>query len=182
MRARCIPPAFSLFLLSACGADPYEVPWTANVDTVHLFALSRPEPNLASAFDFYNRSGRALEAATTGTRWDLVVDEGDGAFRWLPPGALGVSSDARLATLEGETFDEAVLAPTDTAHYVGDAPIPIRLGEVYVVRTRRFQGSFSSCNYFGKIEVLETDPLLGIVRFRFDVNPVCNNRDLVPPE
>ncbi|MCE2397801.1 MAG: hypothetical protein J4F34_01970 [Gemmatimonadetes bacterium] len=182
MRARCVSLALSLVLVSACGGDPYQVPWSANVDTVHLFALSRPEPNLASAFDFYNRRGRALEAVTTGTQWDLVADEVDGGFRWLPPATLGVSSDAGLATLEGESFDGLARAPDDTVSYESDAPIPIRLDEVYVVRTRRLQGSFTTCNYYGKIEVLETDPLLGIVRFRFDLNPVCNNLDLIPPE
>ena len=38
------------------------------------------------------------------------------------------------------------------------------------------------CNYYGKIEVLNTDSIIGTVRFQFDVNRICNSRDLVPPD
>lgn len=167
--------------LTACGDDPFAFNWVADPDTVELYVLSRPETNLLSAFDFFSRIPKRLEAPTTGDLWDLTVDYRDGQFVWLPPGALGITSDAALATLEGHTFDTAEEAPADTTEYVGDVPIPIRLDPIYVIRTRRHQGTFL-CNYYGKIEVLETDSIVGTVRFQFDVNRICNSRDLVPPD
>lgn len=168
--------------LGACGDDPFAVEWFANPDTVQLYALSRPEPNLLSAFDFYNRAPKRLESVSTGDQWDLVADVREGQVVWLPPGALGIPSEAAVATLENETFESAARAPSDTARYVGDEAIPVRLGQVYVIRTRRIQGSFSTCNHYGKIEALETDPVAGTIRFQFDVNRICNDLDLVPPE
>lgn len=174
--------AVSSVALSACGDDPFAIQWAADPDTVRLYALSRPEPNLLSAFDFYNRIPKRLEAVSTGDQWDLVTDVREGQFVWLPPGTLGISSDAGLATLEGETFETAARAPADTTRYVKDEPVPIHLDRIYVIRTRRFQGSFSTCNYYGKIGALEMDPIAGTVRFQFDVNRVCNSLDLIPPE
>ena len=174
--------AASLGALSSCGEDPVTIQWSANPDTVQLYALSRPEPNLLSAFDFYNRIPKRLESVTTGNQWDLVTDVQDGQFVWLPPGSLGISSDAALATIEGETFESAARAPSDTARYVKDEPIPIQADRIYVIRTRRFQGNFSTCNYYGKIEALEMDPVAGTIRFQFDVNRVCNDLALIPPE
>jgi len=147
-----------------------------------LYALSRPEPNLLSAFDFYNRIPKRLEAVTTGDLWDLTTDVQEGQFVWLPPGSLGISSDAAVATLEGESFESAARAPSDTARYVKDEPIPIRSDRIYVIRTRRLQGGFSACNYYGKMEALEMDPVAGTIRFQFDVNGICNDLALIPPD
>ena len=172
----------SAALPASCDDDPFGFTWVENPDTVELYVLSRPETNLLSAFDFFSRIPKRLEAPTTGDLWDLTVDYRDGQFVWLPPGALGISSDAGLATLEGHTFETAEEAPADTARYVTDAPIPIRFDPIYVIRTRLHQGTFSVCNYYGKIEVLETDTIVGTVRFQFDVNRICNSRDLIPPD
>ncbi len=171
-----------LVALPTCDDDPFGIQWSASPDTVQLYALSRPEPNLLSAFDFYNRIPKRLESVTTGDQWDLVTDVQDGQFVWLPPGALGISSEAAVATLEGETFESAARAPSDTARYVKDDPIPVQPDRIYVIRTRRLQGSFSTCNYYGKIEALEMDPIAGTIRFQFDVNRICNDLALVPPD
>jgi len=166
----------------ACGDDPFTVTWTENPDTVQLYAISRPELNLFSAFDFYTRIPKRLESASTGDLWDLVTDVRDGQFVWLPAGALGITSEAAVATVEGETFESAARAPSDTARYVDDEPVPVRTDRIYVIRTRRVRGSFSTCNHYGKIEALETDPVAGTIRFRFDVNRICNDLALIPPD
>ena len=172
----------SAVALSACEDDLYNFTWVENPDTVELYVLSRPESNLLSAFDFHSRIPKRLEAPTTGDLWDLAVDYRDGQFVWLPPGAMGIASDAAVATLEGHSWLSAREAPADTALYVSDAPVPIRLDPIYVIRTRLHQGTVWVCNYHGKIEVLATDSIVGTVRFQFDVNPICNSRDLVPPD
>lgn len=181
----------SLFVVSvlaaafpaACSDDPFAVRWQENPDTVRLFALSHPTLNLPSAFDFHPRAPVRVEAPTTGGAWDLAVDVRNGAFVWLPPGALGIVSQSAVATLEGETFASADQAPGDPDDYVSDAALPLTVGAVYAVRTRRHPGLFGSqCNYYGKIEPLEADTAAGTVVFQFDVSGACNSRDLVPPD
>ena len=189
MKARLAPGICGLLLfatwgtMASCDDDPFAIQWTVNVDTVGLYALSRPEPNLVSGFDFVPRVAVRIEAPTTGDSWDLAVDHRDDGFVWLPPGALGIPSEAGLATLDGETFESAVEAPADTARYVTDAPVPIQLGQVYAIRTRRHPGYFGTlCNYYGKLEALATNDATGAVIFQFDLSAACNNRELVPPD
>ena len=169
--------------LAACGDDPFAVRWQENPDTVRLFALSRPEPNLVSGFDFFPRAAVRIEAPTTGTNWDLAVDVRDSEFVWLPPGALGIASQSALATAENETFATIREAPADTARYVSTEPIPIRTDRIYVIRTRQHAGLFNAlCTYSGKIQALDVDVPGGAVSFQFDVSGACNSRSLVPPD
>ncbi len=168
---------------AACDDDPFAVRWTADPDTVRLFALSRPEPNLVSGYDFYPRRAVRIEAPTTGDDWDLALDFRDGEFVFLPPAALGLSSRAGLAVLEGATFESATEAPSDTTAYTTDAPVPVRLGRIYVIRTRRHSGFWGTlCHYYGKIEPLASDPNSGSLHFQFDLSQACNDLDLVPPD
>lgn len=170
------------FTLVACDDDPFALRWTADADTVRLFALSLPQANLVSAIDFSSRSPVRIESPTAEGRWDVAIDYREGQFVWLPAGALGVVSEAAIGVLENETFLGAEKAPGDTLRYVRDEGLPIRLGEVYVVRTRRSAGAFGSrCSYYGKVEALDLDSEARAVTFQFDVSPVCNSRDLVPP-
>ena len=182
IRHAILTAVFSAAGLIACDDDPFQFRWEADADTARLFALSRPELNLPSAFDFFARLPVRLEAPTTGDDWDVAVDVQDGALVWLPPRALGVPSDAGMAVLDEQDFLAARQAPRDTARYVTDAPIPVRTGEIYVIRTRLIPGAFGTlCTYYGKIEALELDPVQGEMTFQFDVSQSCNNRSLVPP-
>ena len=183
IRTFFITLATSAVVLAACDDDPFAIRWEEDPDTVRLFALSRPELNLVSAFDFWTRLPVRLEAPASGDEWDLAVDVQGGEFVWLPPRSLGVPSEAGIALLDGQTFESAQRAPGDTARYATDQPLAIRLGEVYAVRTREIPGAFGSlCNYYGKVEALAIDVASGVVDFRFDLSPACNNRDLVPPD
>ena len=174
--------ALVVFSMAACDDDPFQVNWEADADTATLFALSRPELNLPAAFDFFSRLPVRLESPTTGSNWDLALDSQGGELVWLPPRALGVSSEAGVAVLEGQTFLDARQAPGDTARYAKDQAVPIRTGEIYVVRTRLIPGAFGTlCTYYGKIEALEIEAVPGRMTFQFDVSPVCNDRDLIPP-
>ncbi len=183
IRSFCLVVIAAAGVLNACDDNPFLIRWEVNPDTVRLYALSRPEPNLVSGFDFYLRRPVRIEAPDTGDEWDLAVDTRDGQLVWLPAAALGIPSEAGLAILEGETFESATEAPEDTARYVSDAPVAIVQGRIYAIRTRRHQGTFGTiCNYYGKIEPLAVDVGAGTVRFQFDVSRVCNSRDLIPPD
>ena len=168
--------------LAACDDDPFAFRWDPEPDTVLLYSLARPELNLVSAFSFYSRIPLRVEAAGTAGQWDAAVDTRDGEIVLLPPGALGVVGAARITTLEGLTLDDVRRAPADTLVYVANDAVPIELGNVYVIKTNRSQGSFgTSCVYYAKMAPIEIDPVGGTLQFEFVTNPVCNSQDLVPP-
>lgn len=169
--------------LWGCDDDPFKIRWQADPDTVQLYALSRPELNLYSAFDFVRRVPIRIEAPSTAGDWDLAVDTREGDLVLLPPGALGVDSRARIAVMAGMTFDEVTRAPSDSTAYVSDEPVPFTFGNTYVIRTRQEAGSFGRrCVYYGKLEPVAKDTELGSATFVYDVSPVCNSRKLLPPK
>lgn len=170
--------------LSACGDSLFNVNWEASPDTIQLYSLARPELNLLSAFDFIHRVPVRIESPNATGQWDMAVDTQDGDLVFLPPGAVGVTdSKARIIPMGAQGFDEVRQAPNDTALYIGDRPVPVVLGNTYVVRTRQQVDVYGrACVYYGKLEPLAKDPVLGTVRFVFDVSPVCNSRKLYPPK
>jgi len=176
-----------LLLLPAlwgCDDDPFKIMWELRPDTVLLYSLARPEMNLSSAFDFVRRNAVRVEAPSAVGEWDVAVDTQDGAIVLVPPGAIGVAkSRAGIVPIEDTSFDEIRRAPSDTTLYIRDRPVPMEVGQLYVIRTRQKQGSYGSiCVYYGKFEPLLVDPEEGRLSFMYDVSPVCNDRKLVPPK
>lgn len=168
---------------AACGDDPFKIDWVESPDTVLLFTLSRPELNLPSGFDFYNRSTVVIEVPDATGNWDMAVDTRGSGVVLLPPGALGVISKAQVAALPGRTFQDVTEAPADTALYTSRAPVPVAMGTVYVWRTRQAYGSFGSvCVYYAKMEPVVINAAAGTLSFVFDASPVCNDRSLIPPK
>jgi hypothetical protein len=162
----------------ACGDDPFQVNWEARPDTILLYSLARPELGLPSAFNFNRRQFIEIENPGATGNWDLALDTQDGDLVFLMPGAMGIQSRARIATLEGMTFEEVRVAPADTAAYEGFDPVPVELGPIYVVQTDQT----GQCVYYSKLEALEADVTLGTLRLLYDGSPVCNSRELVPPQ
>ena len=169
--------------LAACGDDPFAFNWDPTPDTVVLYSLARPELNLVSAFAFFERNEVRIEAAGSTGEWDAAVDTRDGNIVLLPPGALGVIGTARVTELENIALEDVLRAPEDTLVYSADQPVPVRMGNVYVIKTNRSAGSFgSTCIYYAKMAPVEIDPVGGTLRFEYITNPVCNSQDLVPPD
>jgi hypothetical protein len=167
----------------ACGDDPFQIDWVESPDTVLLYSLARPQLNLFSGFDFYNRIPVRIEDSEATGNWDVAVDTRNGRVVLLAPGALGVDSKARVARIPGTTFADVIEAPADTTLYTAKEPVPVELGSVYVIRTRQQFGSFGrTCVYYAKLEPIEIDPVGGILRFVFDASPSCNDRALIPPD
>jgi hypothetical protein len=181
-RVGALLAALSMALIG-CGDDPFAFNWDPTPDTVLLYSLARPELNLVSGFAFLQRAPIRIEAAGATGTWDAAVDTRDGRIVLLPPGALGVIGAARITTLEGFELADVTRAPSDTLVYVADEPVPVDMGNVYVVKTNRSSGSFgSSCVYYAKLAPVEIDPVGGVLRFEFVTNPVCNSQDLIPPD
>lgn len=179
-------PALAVPLLlgfSACDDNPFLIRWEENPDTVLLYSLARPELNLLSGFDFVRRVSVRIESPSSADQWDLALDTQNGDLVFLPPGALGVTSSARVAVMEGSDFEDVRRAPSDSTAYVSDKPVPVALGTTYVIRTRQSVGVYGqSCLYYGKFQPLAKDLEAGSVTFQFDVSPVCNDRKLFPPK
>lgn len=172
-------------ILAACGdEDPFGFrDWTLSPDTAFLYSLARPELNLASGFNLNTRRVIRVEAAGSTGTWDFLVNTVDGELVLVTPTAVGLETNAGIAKIDDETFESIRIAPRDTTVYQRLEPVPVELGQLYVVRTNQQNGSFGQrCTYYGKIEAVEIDVPGGTLRFRYDSNPVCNSRDLVPPE
>jgi len=169
--------------VAACGDDPFAYDWSDTPDTVLLYSMARPELNLRSAFNFRQKLLVQVEAPASSGSWDAAVDTRGGEIVLLPPGALGVVGAARITTLEGLTLDDVRKAPGDTLVYVANQPVPVAMGNVYVIRTNRSPGSYgSSCVYYAKLAPVAIDVAGGTLTFEFVTNPVCNSSDLVPPK
>jgi hypothetical protein len=168
-------------LTAAAACDTFEPTWFGIADRPVLYSLARAEYiGMVSAYDFINQRPVIVELpkAQDPYDFDIAVTEIDGEFHALPAGLFegfpirpGIAVDS-----SGITFDAMERAPRDG--YVTDRPIPLREGWVYAVQTRR---DFRGCNMYGKFEVVDLDPA-GIVELRALRNPLCNDRNLVPPE
>jgi hypothetical protein len=168
---------------AGCGDDPFAFRWSDTPDTILLYSLARPELNLVSAFNFFQGVRVQVEAPAATGQWDAAVDTRDGEIVLLVPGVFGVASAARIAPLGDIALEDVTSAPSDTTLYIADRPVPMVEGDVYVIKTNRSRGSFGrNCVYYGKLEPLIADPAAGTLTFRYVLNPVCNSRDLVPPD
>ena len=178
-----------LFLI--CGAavsmvacdDPFELDdWTSTTDTIQIFSISRPELiGRPSAYDFVTRVLVRVESPSASGNWDLALRDENGQLALVPAsGFQGQVSRAGLAPITNTTFEELREAPADTGAY-SITPRVIQPGQVFAVRTRRAGCGFSTGVRFGKIKIISVDQAAGSVRFASVVNPLCNNRDLIPP-
>ncbi|MDT8341737.1 MAG: hypothetical protein RQ751_09520 [Longimicrobiales bacterium] len=170
-------------VLAGCGDDPFQLDWVASPDTVLLYSLARPELNLPSAFNFNERRFVRIESPGATGAWDFALDSEEGGLVFLVPGALGIRSRARITSVQGIAFPDVREAPADTAAYISDRPVPVEQGPIFIFQTVESVGAFGTpCVFYAKLEVLDVDVELGTMLYVYDSNPVCNDRDLVPPD
>jgi hypothetical protein len=130
-------------------------------------------------------SGYSVEGSRR-VRTDLSVDfdfaynvETAGEHMFLPRAALGIDT-ANAAKpgfqLRNESFEAITLAPSNG--YITDVPVPIAVGQRYVVRSR------VTCQLgvpkYAKMEILSFDEATRIVAFRILTNDNCGFRSLEP--
>jgi hypothetical protein len=168
--------------LSACGSDPYSYNWSDVPDTVRIYSMDRSELNLPDAFSFYDGFLYAVEQPTSTGRWDVALDTEGGELVLLPPGVFGIGSRARIAPLPAIAYGDLTQAPGEGEVWIENEAVPVAMGTTYAIRTGSRIGSYgSSCSYYAKMEPVEIDVAGGKLVFRYTTNPVCNSRDLVPP-
>jgi hypothetical protein len=164
--------------LGACDDEIAEPIWAAAPDTAVLFSLARPELELEPAFNFVDRRVVAIHQPNAATLWDIAVDTRAGQLVLLTPNALGITSRARIAALPGQSFELVEEAPADTLLFTATNPVPMQLTTTYVVRTDARGG----CTFYAKLQPLAIDVPTGRLEFKYDTNPFCNDRRLVPPD
>ena len=168
---------------TACGDDPFTFNWSDAPDTAQIYSLARPELNIVSAFSFFDGVSFSVEVPGATGQWDAALDTQGGSLVLLPPGALGVPSRAGIAALPGMSYGDVQEAPGDTMLYEVSAPVPVEAGTIYIIRTSLRPGSFSAtCSYYAKMEPLIIDVAGGALTFRYITSPICNSRDLIPPQ
>lgn len=164
--------------LVAC--DTFEPSWFDFVDRVELYSLARAEfIGRPSAYDFIQQRPVVVEQPKIHDPYDfdMAVTEIDGVFHALPAGMFeGFPIEPGiLVDTSGLEFQDVREAPREG--YITDEPVPLHVGSVYIVRIRRDQ---SGCQRYAKFEVMEVGTE-GTVEIRTVRNPLCNDRNLVPP-
>lgn len=173
----------STIFVAACGDDFGPVNWPDEPDTLQIYSASRPDLlGLPSAYDAFGF--QPVVPIESGARWDFALAEQDGQFVMLPLSATETGDTlAALATIGDVPLDEVTEAPERSAFVM--TPVPIEVGTVYVLRSRRERCSqFTSLTgpRYGKLEAIAVDAEQGTFEFAIVVNPQCNDRALVPPD
>ncbi len=170
--------------LTGCGENIFEQKWTeAQVDTVLIYSIARPEINLPSAFDFVNRVTVEIQLAEATGSWDVLLDTQNGQLVFVPPGALDITTDTRILALPDMDFDDVIKAPKDSTLYSASQPLVAKTNTVYVLRTHQGFNRFGlPCLHYGKFQPLEVEPALGTVRFIYDVSRLCDDLGLIPQD
>jgi hypothetical protein len=119
-------------------------------------------------------------------RTDLGVDfdfayntENDGSHVFVPRSALGIdtANAANPGFVAASESFEAIKSPPSEG-YVTDVPVPLAVGQRYVVRSR------ITCSVgvpkYAKLEILTFDETMHIVTFRVLTNDNCGFRSLEP--
>lgn len=181
---RLIPLA--VLIVAACD-DPFgPAIWNARPDTVLIYSASRAEHiGRASAVDITTLpvAPLPLEAPGVTGNWDIALTDLDGGLAIVPASAFeGLESRARIGVVPNSELDDVTQAPRDTAEFTVD-PLPLREGDVYLIRSRRATCGGGSAGYrYGKLRPVAIDEAAGTLRFEIVVNPFCDNRSFVPPE
>lgn len=172
--------------LAACD-DPFGPgSWVAVQDTLTMYSASRAQyVGLGSALDAVTDPVTVLPIEVPGAtgNWDLALIEDGSGLQLAPAGAFtGLEENrSRIAVLEGRDFATLEEAPSDTTRYSA-APVPVRMGVVYVLRTRKAGCGLTTGYRYAKIRPVAIDAARGIFTFVITRNPFCDDRSLVPPD
>lgn len=120
-------------------------------------------------------------------RTDLSVDfdfaynvESDGEHVFLPRAALGIDTANSVNpgfVARNESFEAITMPPS--AGFITDGPVPLAVGQRYVVRSRVVCTNLGVPKY-AKMEILQFDDAIRIVTFRILANDNCGFRSLEP--
>lgn len=165
---------------AGCGGDIGLPPPTFEnvVDTSTFYALSGTPVWDPSAMDLVTGS---LVRLDLGDAFDFAfeLDATAGALL-LTASMLGNNTEAGISP-QSVPFDSVLTAPEEG--YVIDSVVPIKVGDVFVARSRFTQDGCqvaARLPRYGKFEVLAIDSQTRTVDFKRLLNGNCGYRDLEP--
>lgn len=188
--ARTVPALVLLLLLAPLAAcsDPYgPQEWDATPETAQLWSASRSALlGKPSAFDLTTSPPYALniEDAAAYNGYDIILIDVNGQLALAPASYFaGQNTRSGIAVRENTSLADVTKAPADTADYL-HAPVPLKMGAVYIVRTRvnTCETGYSSGTRYAKLTPVEINQQGGYLRFQLVRNPFCSNRDFIPPK
>lgn len=160
-------------------------------DTLTLAAPTAPGTATASAFDLTMPPGLnefggprfpelpADPGAGSGAPYDIVLRRVNGELSLVTAAGSGVATgndtlaSASVARVTGSSFEDLSRVPSGL-ELSRTTPVPVRQGEVYVVRTRLFQlTAVQQCQQYVKLQALAVRPDSGTVRLGAAGNPFC---------
>lgn len=162
--------------VGACS-DPFEpfltpIPPAQEAELVDFEEGALVDP---SAFDMF--TGNVVRTDQTNS-WDFlfVVDATAGPALLPRAGLLGGESTAGLQH-SAEAFE--VIADAPDAGYTMDALVPIEVGDVVIMVSRRNPQLSVRCRVYGKLEVLSIEGSPAVARINVVINPNCERRALI---
>lgn len=176
---RLVPRVLPLLLAglaAACGDDDnLPNPTTANiVDTVTIGSLVGTPITTPSGFSVTSGPVRTDRSPDFDFAYNI---EANGVKVFLPRAALGIPSSTANPGLQrrNETFDEIELAQSNG--YTTEDPVPIAVGDRFVVRSRVICGALGVPVY-AKIEVIGLEG--NLVDLKVLANTNCGYKALTP--
>ncbi len=170
--------------LVSCGGDvTNSFPSPSEPVEATLYDLVAGPLDRASAYNIVAGRGFGVPIAVRvdqSDQWDVAFAVLDGQPVWLPRGYFeGLEPESGVLEL-ARAFDEVTIAPEDRSLYETQSPVPITVGNTYIVRSRNDPALSLPCRVFAKIgvEAIQQNP----DRIDFIVlwNPNCDDRDLTP--
>ncbi len=170
----------------ACGDDLIlEFPRPSEPFELTLHDLLKGPIDRPSAFDVVAGYGvgrpRAVRVDQT-DGWDVAFAVLDGQAVWLPRGFFDALEDSSGVLELQREFSEVPRAPADRELYETRDPVPLSVGNTYVVLSRNNPAISFPCRIYAKlgVESVEGDPQR--LRIRYLWNPNCDDRNLTPGE
>ncbi len=166
--------------VAGCGEDIGLPPPTFEnvVDTSTFYALTGTAVWEPSAMDVVRG---ILVRLDLGDSFDFAVElDATAGALLLTATMIGNPTEAGIAP-QSVPFDSVLTAPEDG--YVIDSVVPIRVGAVFVARSRFTQDGCqvaAQLPRYGKFEVLAIDSQTRTVEFKQLLNGNCGYRDLQP--
>lgn len=188
MRSLAIVAAIPVALLfGACESTGTSFEPMLVTDTIEL-ATPTANSSLPTAVDITATTGaivggRYPEELRDAGEWDLTLRLVGNELRFVPAGSVGildlggVSRAGITEPLTGRTFDSLKQAPKQTT-FITDRGVPVRVGEVYAVRSRLVSCGISAVEQYGKLQPLEVDVAAQRVKFHIITSSRCADQRL----
>jgi len=165
--------------LAAC-TDPLQGLRTALPDApseVTLSDFGSPALGSPSAFDMLGVQAVRVDLSNA---WDFLFFITSGGQAEIRPrgNVIEGTSEAGVQLLS-QSFDAVMEDPM--TGYVKDAPVPVAVGDVLAVVSRR-NPAFTTlrCRVFAKIEIEAIDLAAGTMKLRHFINPNCEDPSFIP--